>query len=176
MASSRVGVRTSAWTSWSELSTDWIIGSLEGGGLAGPGLSLADHVAPLDQHRDRLLLDRARLLVADVLQGGEDLLGQAELSERHEEVTLGRRVEQQLAGGATALEILAPAWRRRAGTPRPRRRAGLARHAVEQVASGAASISRGRAKPCASQKPITALEWRSRVPAATRLGSRDAMP
>ena len=38
----------------------------EGRRLAGAGLGLADHVAALQQRRDRLLLDRARRLVADV--------------------------------------------------------------------------------------------------------------
>ena len=44
----------------------------EGRGLAAPGLRLADNVAPREQRRDRLLLDRARLFVADVPRGGED--------------------------------------------------------------------------------------------------------
>ncbi len=38
----------------------------EGGRLAGSGLRLADHVAAFQQQRDRLFLDRARGLVADV--------------------------------------------------------------------------------------------------------------
>ena len=42
-------------------------------GLAGPGLGLADHVVALQQRRDRLLLDRARRLVADVVRGLEDV-------------------------------------------------------------------------------------------------------
>ena len=44
----------------------------ERGGLAGARLRLADHVLPVEQVRDRLLLDRARRLVADVAEGGED--------------------------------------------------------------------------------------------------------
>jgi hypothetical protein len=43
----------------------------ERGGLAGAGLRLADHVPAVEQVRDRLLLDRARRLVADVAEGGE---------------------------------------------------------------------------------------------------------
>jgi hypothetical protein len=46
----------------------------ERGGLAGAGLRLADHVAALEQLGDRLLLDRARRLVADVLEGVEEIL------------------------------------------------------------------------------------------------------
>jgi hypothetical protein len=51
-------------------------------GLAGAGLRLADDVAALEQHRDRLLLDRAGRLVAHVPEGVEDLLGQTEFGER----------------------------------------------------------------------------------------------
>ena len=43
----------------------------EGGGLARARLRLADHVLAVEQVRDRLLLDRARRLVADVAEGGE---------------------------------------------------------------------------------------------------------
>ena len=46
----------------------------EGGGLARAGLGLADHVLAVEQVRDRLLLDRARRLVADVAEGGEDCI------------------------------------------------------------------------------------------------------
>ena len=53
----------------------------EGGGLAGAGLGLADHVAALEQRRDRLLLDRAGLLVADVARAASRRLGQAEVGE-----------------------------------------------------------------------------------------------
>ena len=56
----------------------------EGGGLAGAGLRLADHVPSLQQQRDRLLLDRGRVLVAEVLERVEHLLREAELGEgRH---------------------------------------------------------------------------------------------
>jgi hypothetical protein len=40
-------------------------------GLAGAGLRLADHVATVEQQRDRLFLDRARRFVADIAQGSE---------------------------------------------------------------------------------------------------------
>jgi hypothetical protein len=53
-------------------------------GLAGAGLRLADHIAALEQHGDCLLLDRARRLIAHVLEGGEEVLGQPEVGEgRH---------------------------------------------------------------------------------------------
>ena len=53
----------------------------EGGGLAGARLRLTDHVAPGEQRRDRLLLDRARRLVADLAHRGQHRLGKAELLE-----------------------------------------------------------------------------------------------
>ncbi len=49
----------------------------EGGGLAGAGLGLADHVPALQQEGDRLLLDRSGVLVAEVLEGFEERLGEA---------------------------------------------------------------------------------------------------
>ncbi len=56
----------------------------ERGGLAGAGLRLADHVTAFEQHGNRLLLDRARRLIAHVLEGGEEVLGQPEVGEgRH---------------------------------------------------------------------------------------------
>ena len=45
----------------------------EGGGLAGPGLRLADHVVAAEQLRDRLLLDRRRLLEAELVERLLDL-------------------------------------------------------------------------------------------------------
>jgi hypothetical protein len=56
-------------------------GQAEGRGLAGAGLRLADHVPPLEHRRDRLLLDRAGLLVAHILQGEERALGKAQIGE-----------------------------------------------------------------------------------------------
>ena len=52
----------------------------EGGGLAGAGLRLADDVVPGEQLGDRLLLDRRRVGVAELVEGVEDLLGQPELA------------------------------------------------------------------------------------------------
>ena len=49
----------------------------EGGGLAGPGLRLADHVVAGEQLGDRLLLDRRRLLVAELVQRLLDLAAPA---------------------------------------------------------------------------------------------------
>ena len=54
----------------------------EGGGLAGPGLGLADHVVAVEQLGDRLLLDRGRLLVAELVERELDLRRQAEVAER----------------------------------------------------------------------------------------------
>ena len=53
----------------------------EGGGLARSGLRLSDHIAPGQQRRDRLLLDRARRLIADLAHGRENGLRQAKLLE-----------------------------------------------------------------------------------------------
>ena len=61
MHSSRVGVRTSAWTSCSDGSTYSMIGRPNAAVLPEPGLGLADDVAALEHGRDGLLLDRAGL-------------------------------------------------------------------------------------------------------------------
>ena len=45
----------------------------EGRRLARAGLRLPDHVEALEQRRDRLLLDRARRFVADVVDGGQEI-------------------------------------------------------------------------------------------------------
>ena len=55
----------------------------EGGGLAGAGLRDAEHVAPGEHVRDGLLLDGGRGLVAGRLDGGENLVGQAEMGKWH---------------------------------------------------------------------------------------------
>ena len=73
MHSSRVGVSTSPWTSCSPGLTYWSIGSPNAAVLPGPGLGLTDHVVALEQRRDRLLLNRARRLVPDVVDGLEDV-------------------------------------------------------------------------------------------------------
>ena len=56
-------------------------GQAEGGGLAGPGLRLADHVVAAEQLRDRFLLDRAGLLVAELVQRLLDLRRQPQVLE-----------------------------------------------------------------------------------------------
>ena len=53
----------------------------EGGGLAGAGLRLADHVVAAEQLRDRLLLDRRRLLEAELVERLLDLRREAEVFE-----------------------------------------------------------------------------------------------
>jgi hypothetical protein len=53
----------------------------EGGGLAGARLGQADHVAPREQGRDRRRLDRGRRLVADLGQGAEDPVVDAQVGE-----------------------------------------------------------------------------------------------
>ena len=56
----------------------------EGGGLAGARLGLADHVAALQERRDRLLLDRGRTLVAEVRERLEHRRREAEVGKgRH---------------------------------------------------------------------------------------------
>jgi hypothetical protein len=53
----------------------------EGGRLAGPGRRLGKEVAALEQRRDRLALDRRRLLVAEPGEPGDELAPQAEGAE-----------------------------------------------------------------------------------------------
>ena len=55
----------------------------EGGGLAGAGLRDAEHVAPGENVRDGLLLDGGGGLVAGRFNGGENLVGKAEMRKRH---------------------------------------------------------------------------------------------
>ena len=54
-------------------------GEAERGGLAGSGLRLPDDVLALEEDRDGLFLDGARLLVADILQGLKGRLTEAEV-------------------------------------------------------------------------------------------------
>ena len=54
----------------------------ERGGLARPGLRLADHVEALQQRRNRLLLDRAGCFVADVRERAQEIRLEAEVGER----------------------------------------------------------------------------------------------
>ena len=65
----------------------------EGGGLAGAGLRDAEHVAPREHVRDRLFLDRGGGGVAGRCDGGENLVGQAELGKGHE-TSIADRPEQ----------------------------------------------------------------------------------
>ena len=53
----------------------------EGRGLAGAGRRLGEDVAAVEQQRDRLALDRRRLLVAEVGDGGEQPVVQTEVGE-----------------------------------------------------------------------------------------------
>ena len=55
----------------------------EGRGLAGAGLGDAEHVAPCQHVRNGLFLDRGRGGVAGSRDGGQDLVGQAEVGEGH---------------------------------------------------------------------------------------------
>jgi hypothetical protein len=54
----------------------------ERGSLARAGLGLADNVEALEQGRNRLLLDRARRLIADIVDGGQQLGREPEVGER----------------------------------------------------------------------------------------------
>ena len=56
-------------------------GQAEGGGLAGPGLGLADHVVAAEQLRDRLFLDRRRLVEAELVDRLLDRRRQPEVLE-----------------------------------------------------------------------------------------------
>ena len=136
MHSSRVGVSTSAWTSSSVGSTDSQQRQAERGRLAGAGLGLADHVAALEQRRDRLLLDRARRLVADVVEGLQEWLGQPELGEgRHSERSRlavrerlpSRRLMSLTVVGSIAFDAVETESRQARPPARRRRRALLAR-------------------------------------------------
>ena len=80
----------------------------EGGGLAGAGLRLADHVVAGEQLRDRLLLDRGRLLVAELVERGLDLGLQAQVAEGGHEGALS--VAVQRLGSSSSLPCV-----RRAG-------------------------------------------------------------
>jgi hypothetical protein len=55
----------------------------EGGGLAGAGLCDAEDVAAREHVGDSLVLDRGGGRVTGRLDGGENLVGQAEMGERH---------------------------------------------------------------------------------------------
>ena len=59
-------------------------GQDEGGGLAGPGLGNAEHVAPGEHVGNGLFLNGGRGRITSAGNGGEDFFGQAELGKRHE--------------------------------------------------------------------------------------------
>ena len=80
MQSSRVGVRTSAWVSLGVRIEVLEHRQPEGGGLAGARLRLADHVVTGEQLGNRLLLDRRRVGVAELVEGLEDLVREPELA------------------------------------------------------------------------------------------------
>ncbi len=100
MQSSRVGVRTIAWTS--SLAGVEVLEQrqAEGGGLAGPGLRLADHVVAGEQLGDRLLLDRRRLLEAELVERLLDLGREAEV-----------RNARHLLGSSSSLPVVVRAIR-----------------------------------------------------------------
>ena len=110
-------------------------GQAEGGGLAGPGLRLADHVVAGEQLRDRFLLDRAGLLVAELVQRLLDL----------------RRQPQVLEGdhrGATQSDILTtPGWGRMSDALTSTGPGGACRWC------GGRSGLRGRARPRTAGRP-----------------------
>ena len=72
----------------------------EGGGLAGAGLRLADHVVAGEQLRDRLLLDRGRLVVAELV---ERLLGSRR---REAELCEGRLHALTATGSRSSLPLV----------------------------------------------------------------------
>jgi sugar/nucleoside kinase (ribokinase family) len=82
-------------------------GQAKGRGLAGPGLGLPDHVASLEQRRDRLLLDRRRALIAQMGERVEDRLGEAQLGEGvHAQWMLCGTAAHSLASAAMALTVV----------------------------------------------------------------------
>ena len=81
MASSRVGVSTSACTSRALEVERLEDRQGERGRLAGAGLRLPDDVAPGEQRGDRARLDGRGRFVADLGDGGEECWGKAEVGE-----------------------------------------------------------------------------------------------
>ena len=136
----------------------------EGGRLAGPGLRLADHVVAGEQLGDRLLLDRRRLGVAELVEREQDLLAEAKVRESGHR----SRVEQQLALGPAPGEVLV-------GAARLRKRVDVSDDDLElargdRARAGRRSSPRPRSRcgtRCMSQKPIT----RARV--AQQVAGRD---
>ena len=174
MQSSRVGVSTIACVSSFSGSRYCEQRQAEGGGLAGPGLRLADHVVAGEQLRDRLLLDRRRLVVAELVERLQDprasprslkaILVAGSLVLISEGSSSSLPVVRRACRSSWARARLATAGRRRRSRPRARRR--RRRRAGRR---SSARPARGAASRCTSQKPITDFERRSRWPVATSL-------
>ena len=84
MASSRVGTSTSApGGAWPRPSAAirWSSGSAKAAVLPVPVAAWPEQVAPLEQRRDRLALDRRRLLVAEARERRQELRAQPEIGE-----------------------------------------------------------------------------------------------
>ena len=113
----------------------------EGGGLAGSGLRLADHVAAVEQFGDRLLLDGAWILVADVVKRGENGLGKSERVKGCHSDPDPRRVGRMRARGREACS-----HGRGDDHPLPRRAAARARP-VPHASTRTARRSRSTAGP-----------------------------
>ncbi len=75
----------------------------EGRGLAGPGLGLADHVVAAQQLRDRLLLDRRRILVPELV---ERLLNVG----REAQILEGRHFEGSRSSLPVVLRAIRASW------------------------------------------------------------------
>ena len=197
MQSSRVGVSTSAWTSWSSGSTYSISGRPNAAVLPEPVCAWPIMSQPVEQRRDRLLLDRAGLLVADVAQRFEHRRGQAEVGESshcatqvsrvaqtrlharaaHVRSVHARGIEQQLAGRAALgeVDLRLRGLGQRVGRAdddaqlAARRCARTGRRAPRRAA-------RGRSRQCVNQKPTTVRDVRSSLPVRTSFCSREAIP
>ena len=153
----------------------------ERGGLAGAGLRLADHVAALEQRRDRLLLDRARLLVADVLAAPRGVARTGRDRRRSSRACRvgGRgacqrgsgqpRVEQQLAASCGARRgPLRAARPRRAGRSRRRRRAARRARRARTGRRAARRASRPAARGSARARSPTTVRERAHQRARVR--------
>ena len=167
MHSSRVGVSTSAWTSCSSGSTNSIIGRPNAAVLPVPVCAWPITSRPCEQRGDRLLLDRARRLVARRRAGcGEDVLGEAEVGEgghsaaltRASEARASARVEQRACPSCAApAGPRARGARRRAGRSRPSTtRSSPARGALERsLQRRVDQLAPAGRRQCTSQKPTT---------------------
>ena len=88
MQSSRVGVRTMAWSSLRLRVQVLKQRQAEGSRLAGSRLRLADYVVTVKQLGNRLLLDRRGLIEAQLVNGRLNLLGKTEFLETFHVVPL----------------------------------------------------------------------------------------